>query len=642
MRFAILGISHETNTFSRVPTDYAQFEASDILRGTGAGATASATRCTRSPATCRRPSELGFEAVPLMWAQTGPLATITTDAYDRLTDEMFGMLRDQGPWDGVLIANHGAAVSEEHPDMDGAFARGASGPSSARTCRSAGRSTCTATSRERLVEVADITMVWRTNPHLDAKPRSRKCAELMFRTAKGEIRPVQWIETPPLVVNIVRQFTGEEPMKTLVADCIAANERPGILDTSVAEGYPYADVAQMGMAWVAIADGDLDAARRMPPAGWPAGRGASARRSTRPSRRSREALDMAVAAVSRSARRWATSTRCRRTGRRSRPRPPATADGLAPRLRADRADGRRRQHRRRVVGGLDEHPGRGAAPRHRLAAPDAVRPARRSQACVAAGVGAEVTLAVGAKTDDLHGTPVTVTGHGPDHRRRPLGGPGRHPRRLPLLRRRDRRSRLDTTDGHTLLLTSSRGGQHLALPDVQRGHPARDVPDRGRQGRRLAAARLPADRRRGHPGQHARRHDRRPVDLHVPSPAACRCTRSSPGRPGSRDHALAGAARTREGGRRPDDRAGRRGRARRCHRRPGERGRCSFRIDAAIRDLAGRAVVNASIPGPTVRRVRSRCWSRPWHAPAGSGHPLQHAESDVAWWRVTPPTPASP
>ena len=33
MRFAILGISHETNTFSSVPTDYGQFEASGILRG---------------------------------------------------------------------------------------------------------------------------------------------------------------------------------------------------------------------------------------------------------------------------------------------------------------------------------------------------------------------------------------------------------------------------------------------------------------------------------------------------------------------------------------------------------------------------------------------------------------------------------
>ncbi len=30
---------------------------------------------------------------------------------------------------------------------------------------------------KRLVEAADITLVWRTNPHLDAKPRSRKCAE---------------------------------------------------------------------------------------------------------------------------------------------------------------------------------------------------------------------------------------------------------------------------------------------------------------------------------------------------------------------------------------------------------------------------------------------------------------------------------
>ena len=31
-------------------------------------------------------------------------------------------------------------------------------------------------------------------------------------------------------------------------------------------------------------------------------------------------------------------------------------------------------------------------------------------ACEAAGVGAQVTLAVGGKTDDLHGDPVTVTG----------------------------------------------------------------------------------------------------------------------------------------------------------------------------------------------------------------------------------------
>lgn len=40
-----------------------------------------------------------------------------------------------------------------------------------------------------------------------------------------------------------------------------ANARPLILDASVVEGYPYADVAHMGMAWVAVADGDREAAR---------------------------------------------------------------------------------------------------------------------------------------------------------------------------------------------------------------------------------------------------------------------------------------------------------------------------------------------------------------------------------------------
>ena len=33
MRIPLLGISHETNTFSSVPADYAAFEATGILRG---------------------------------------------------------------------------------------------------------------------------------------------------------------------------------------------------------------------------------------------------------------------------------------------------------------------------------------------------------------------------------------------------------------------------------------------------------------------------------------------------------------------------------------------------------------------------------------------------------------------------------
>ena len=35
-----------------------------------------------------------------MFAETGPIGTITKDAYDKLSSEMFTMLENQGPWDG--------------------------------------------------------------------------------------------------------------------------------------------------------------------------------------------------------------------------------------------------------------------------------------------------------------------------------------------------------------------------------------------------------------------------------------------------------------------------------------------------------------------------------------------------------------
>ena len=453
MRFAILGISHETNTFSRVPTDYAQFEAADILRGQELVDQFAESLYTIA-GYLQAARELDFEAVPLMWAQTGPLSTITRDAYDRLTAEMFGMLRDGGPWDGVLIANHGAAVSEEFPDMDAAFAeqvRAIVGPD----VPIGGTLDMHGNVSQRLVEVADVTMVWRTNPHLDAKPRSRKCAELLYRTARGEIRPVQWVEKPPLVVNIVQQFTGMEPMKTLVADCVAANERPGILDTSIAEGYPYADVPQMGMAWVAISDGDMGAAQDA--ARWMATRAWEHRAElNRPVPSIRDALEMAV-----------------RRYRGPRPlgevdavpddgtplsEPAGSADGtdLAPRpgpiVLMDVGDN--------IGGGSSANSTHILAEAQRMGVTSYLQTLYDPEsvaACIAAGVGAEVSLAVGAKTDDLHGRPVAVTGTVKtivDGRWEDPGvthGGFRFYDAGPSVR-------LDTTDGHTLLLTSKRSG----------------------------------------------------------------------------------------------------------------------------------------------------------------------------------------
>lgn len=453
MRFAILGISHETNTFSRVPADYHQFEMADLLRGDEiVKQFESALYTTAGYLQAAR--DFGFEAVPLMWAQTGPIGTITKDAYDRITAEMFQMLRDQGPWDAVLLPNHGAAVSEEFPDMDGEFTRavreivGPDVPVGITLDMHANVS-------KAVVANTDVCVVWRTNPHLDPKPRGYKCAELIYRTAKGEIKPTQWIEMPPMVVNIVRQFTGEEPMKTIVADSIEALKRPGVLDTSTAEGYPYSDVAEMGMSWIAITDNNPALAKET--AIWMAER----------AWKHREALNTPVSSIKDA---LETAQRRYRGPRRLGDWVEVPMDGtaLAAPAAAETADGKAPSTGPIVLMDVGDNIGGGSSADSTFILAEAQKMGVKSllqslydpesvEACVAAGVGAEVTLKVGAKTDDMHGKPVQVTGKvraiidgdwedfGATH-----GGYRFYDAGVSV--------RLDTTDGHTLFLNSRRTG----------------------------------------------------------------------------------------------------------------------------------------------------------------------------------------
>ena len=66
----------------------------------------------------------------------------------------------------------------------------------------------------------------------------------MARTLRGEINPVQWLEAPPLVINILKQHTREEPCLSLVQDVETAMKRRKILVAGVALGYQYADVTR--------------------------------------------------------------------------------------------------------------------------------------------------------------------------------------------------------------------------------------------------------------------------------------------------------------------------------------------------------------------------------------------------------------
>jgi len=416
MRLATLGVAHETNTFSRVAASYDMW---DIVRGDGLREKY-ATSTTTLAGYFAAAEQLGFDLVPLLFAVTGPIGTITRDAFDRIVGEMLTLLEQQGPWDGVLLPQHGAAVSEEYPDADGEVVRrvralvGPDVPIGVSLDMHANLS-------QAVIEHSTVTTVYRTNPHLDAKDRAAECAELIVRTIKGEIHPVQALEMPPLVVNIVKQFTGEEPMRNIVAGIDEELTRPGMLSASVAEGYPYADVEEMGMGFLAVHDGDLSAARD------------AARRLARRAWEQREALQGDVMSVT-EALQYAAAA----------PKGPIVlmdvGDNIGGGSSADStyilAEAKRLGIRSLLQTLYD---------------PEAV------MACVVAGVGANVELNVGGKTDDLHGSPVPVTGRvrtlfdGTWEDPYPTHGGWR-------FFDSGTTAVLQTTDGHTLVLTSNRTG----------------------------------------------------------------------------------------------------------------------------------------------------------------------------------------
>lgn len=110
--------SHETNTFSSTPASLDRFavhRGDEIARLYG--------EAHHSLTGFLQAGDVhGVEVVPLIFAHTGPIGLITREAFDTLVGEMLESLRAGGPRDGVLLANHGAAVAEHHHDVDGEIA----------------------------------------------------------------------------------------------------------------------------------------------------------------------------------------------------------------------------------------------------------------------------------------------------------------------------------------------------------------------------------------------------------------------------------------------------------------------------------------------------------------------------------------
>lgn len=261
MRIAAGGISHETSTFAPTPTTLHDFEHGlGLYRGDEIVTRFRGTNnCTGGFITGAE--RHGYELLPLLWTFAYPGGLIRRADYDTLKNEFLDRLKQALPVDGVLLDLHGAMVVEGIDDGDGDFidaVRKLVGPA----CPIIATFDLHGNHTQRRVDAASAVIGFDTYPHVDMAERGVEAADLIVRIIKGEMTPVVAFRELPLFWSAACQVTGKPPIDEAFRLVHEAERRPGILSITLATGFPWADVPQMGASVIVNANGDAKLARK--------------------------------------------------------------------------------------------------------------------------------------------------------------------------------------------------------------------------------------------------------------------------------------------------------------------------------------------------------------------------------------------
>ena len=256
-RVAVGGILTECNDFGGQPIDLAAFERFELCYGDEVLDVAGGVMGGMIEVLAEREAR----PVPLLFASTSPGGPLTTECYGALRRDLLAALEAVTPVDAVLLALHGAAVSETVHDIEGdllAAARALVGPGVPIVATLDLHAHVT----EAMVTNADGLVAWETYPHRDSYTTGRRGAALVVDTAVGAVRPTMVMAKVPVLTGAVYGSTeGDGPFADMMRKAKALEARPDVLSTSMFLVHPFIDRPGMGSGGLVITDGDTAGAR---------------------------------------------------------------------------------------------------------------------------------------------------------------------------------------------------------------------------------------------------------------------------------------------------------------------------------------------------------------------------------------------
>ena len=252
-RIALAGMSLESNAFAPIAIE-ADFRARYYLEGEEVLAQA---RRANSIISTEMASFVATLDATGPWE---PVSTVVTDCppwgpvdhafFAATVEDIAARIEAAAPLDAVYVANHGAMVSTETPDPDGAMLariRAAAGPGAAIVATL----DLHANISERMVDAADVIIGYQTNPHVDMRERGEEAAHTVRAMLAG-MRPRGTLLRLPLTPPSVTLLTASGPYGELIDYGQRRKREHGgaILNVSIFGGFVFGDTPKNGLAVV--------------------------------------------------------------------------------------------------------------------------------------------------------------------------------------------------------------------------------------------------------------------------------------------------------------------------------------------------------------------------------------------------------
>ncbi len=258
MRVLIAGFGTETNAFVPFPTGRRAFAEYGIFRGDA----------TRHPPSAfsgplhvwRRAAEAhGWTVVEGLLTFAAPSGMTSRAVYEGFRDEILAGIRQALPLDVVLLNLHGAMVADGYDDCEGDIL--------ARVRAMVGDDVVIGAEldlhchlSQAMIDNATAIVIYKEYPHIDAMDRAAELFAICADAAQRRTRPVM-ARYDCRMMGSYR--TPVEPMKSFVARMASFEGKDGILSVSLAHGFAFADVADVGTRMLVISDGDAGKAQRL-------------------------------------------------------------------------------------------------------------------------------------------------------------------------------------------------------------------------------------------------------------------------------------------------------------------------------------------------------------------------------------------